>query len=346
MRKFYLFILITLMVPSHYLLGQDRKALSDSLKLFYDEKPLRISIITDLKKLLKNKSNQELIGAEITWHMPDSSVITERIRLRARGKTRREMCAVPPLKLDFHNETSPKLYRLDEIEITHTCRPGGVYEQLVYKEFLVYKMYNLITEKSQRARLVDLILEDSLGQKKSVSQPAFIIEELDDVAKRNKCKQVKIDQLHSENTDRAQMAVVALFEYMIGNTDWSVYANHNIKLISDKDSLLTKKPYAVAYDFDYSGIVNAPYAVPDEMLGIQTVTERVYRGFQRTLEELQEAAKIFIQKKDSIYGLISNCQYLNDRSKKEMTGFLNGFYDTLESPKKMKREFIDNAKEM
>jgi hypothetical protein len=286
------------------------------------------------------------MGAEITWHLPDSSVIKERIGIRARGKTRRDMCAVPPLKLDFQSGSSPKLHRLDKIEITHTCRLGDIYEQLVYKEYLVYKIYNIITEKSQRVRLVDLTIEDSLGEKKSVSQPAFIIEEFDDVAKRNKCKQVKIDQLHSENTDRAQMALVAIFEYMIGNTDWSVYGNHNIKLIADKDSLLTKKPYAVAYDFDYSGLVNAPYAVPDEMLGILSVTDRVYRGFPRTLAELQEASKIFIQKKDSIYSLIHNCQYLNERSKKEMTGFLKGFYDTISDSKKMKREFIDNAREM
>jgi hypothetical protein len=113
MRKFNQLILIILLFPGHYLLGQERKALSDSLKLFHDEKPLQISISTDLKKLLRTKPNEGYMGAEITWHLPDSSVIKERIGIRARGKTRRDMCAVPPLKLDFQSGSSPKLHRLD-----------------------------------------------------------------------------------------------------------------------------------------------------------------------------------------------------------------------------------------
>ena len=61
----------------------------------------------------------------------------------------------------------------------------------------------------------------------------FYIEDFDVTSKRNACKEVKISKLHTENTDRKQMTMVAMFEYMIGNTDWSVYANHNIKLMQD-----------------------------------------------------------------------------------------------------------------
>jgi hypothetical protein len=184
-----------------------------------------------------------------------------------------------------------------------------------------------------------------VGKKKPVSQPAFILEEFDDVAKRNSCKEVKIDNLHTENTDRQQMTLVALFEFMIGNTDWSVYANHNIKLISEHKPAVSK-PYAIAYDFDYSGLVNAPYAIPEPALGTTLVTERVYRGFPRSVEELQESAKLFLEKKDSIYSMIDNFQQLQPRNKSEMKRYLDDFFLIINDPRKIKREFIDNARQM
>ena len=317
----------------------------DSLKLFDDDKPIVMTVKTDLKKLLNKKSTTEYLGADYTVRLPDSSVVTERVRIRARGNFRRQYCYIPPIKLNFKNKTSPKLAKLDELELTNTCRPGTEYEQLVYKEYLVYKIYNVLTPKSQRVRLVTLTLEDSAGKKSPIHYPAFFLEDFDAVAKRNKCKEVKIDKLHTENTDREQMTLVAIFEYMIGNTDWSVYANHNIKLIQGKDST-TSKPYAVAYDFDYAGLVNAPYAVPDEQLGIPDVRTRVYRGFPREMKELKDMSKLFLEKKDSIYATIKDCTALSARNREEMLRYLDDFYQVLIDDRKLKGEFIENARQL
>lgn len=343
MRIIRFLFLIVVLLNTSLLFGQ--MTVPDSLKLFDDETPLEIIVKTDQKKLLGKKPKEEYMSAEFTIRLPDSSVVTEPIRIRTRGNMRRDYCHVPPIKFNFHNKTSPKLYRLDKLEITCTCRPGELYEQLVYKEYLCYKIYNLITDKSQKVRLVNFSLQDSAGKRKEVNQPAFILEEFDDVARRNSCKEVKIEKLHTENTDRQQMTLVALFEFMIGNTDWSVYANHNIKFISESKPAITK-PYAIAYDFDYSGLVNAPYAVPEPALGTTLVTERVYRGFPRSIEELQEASKLFVQKKDSIYSMIDNFPQLQPRNKSEMKRYLDDFFSIIGDPRRIKKEFIDNARQM
>jgi len=343
MRIFLLLFLASQVTTTSFLFGQT--TVPDSLKLFDDEAPLELIVKTDQKKLLGKKSKEEYLGADITWRMPDSTVVSERIRVRARGNFRRGYCHVPPLKFNFHNKTSPTLYALDELELTCSCRPGDLYDQLLYKEYLVYKIYNLITIRSQRVRMVNLYLQDSAGKRKPLNLPAFLIEDMDDLAKRNGCKEVKIEKLHTENTDRQQMTLVALFEYMIGNTDWSVYANHNIKFIAEKQPAVTR-PYAIAYDFDYAGLVNAPYAVPEPALGINAVTDRVYRGFPRSIEELQEVSKIFVEKRDSIYSLIQNFKLLDPRHKSEMKNYLDDFFYIIDDPRRIKKEFIDNARQM
>ena len=133
------------------------------------------------------------------------------------------------------------------------------YEQFLLKEYIIYKIYNLLTPMSYRVRLIKMNYEDVNGKKKAMSQYAFFIEDIKAMAKRNKCKEYTKGKVTTEGTNRAQMTLVSVFEYMIGNTDWAVPVNHNIRLIYPKaDS--TAAPYAIAYDFDFSGLVNADYA--------------------------------------------------------------------------------------
>lgn len=139
------------------------------------------------------------------------------------------------------------------------------------------------------------------------------------------------------------MTMVAIFQYMIGNLDWSVPGLHNMKLIKPKDDPNTL-PYAVPYDFDYCGLVNAPYAVPPEQIDVKSVTERFYRGFPRSMEELEPVIEHFKKQKEKTLELINNCQWLSNRYKKEMTSFLEDFYKTIDNKGRVKNIFIDNAR--
>jgi hypothetical protein len=104
------------------------------------------------------------------------------------------------------------------------------------------------------------------------------------------------------------------------------------------------KPYVIAYDFDYAGIVNASYAVPSEGLEITSVTQRLYRGFPRTMEELEVNLEIFRSKKDAIMFYINNFPLVSSRVKKDITRYLEEFYDTINDKKLVRTYFISKAR--
>ena len=130
---------------------------------------------------------------------------------------------------------------------------------------------------------------------------------------------------------------------MIGNTDWSVRQYHNIKLMVPKNDTLAR-PYVIPYDFDYAGLVNAPYAIPNEGLDITSVTQRLYRGFARTMDELQMNLNIFKEKKDVIMFYLTDFPLLNVKVRRDMTRYLDEFYKIIEDKNSIRSVFITNAR--
>lgn len=314
----------------------------DSIKFFTDEGVIDLTLSTDIRELQNSKGEDVYQPAEVTFRFPDSTIINENIRIAARGHFRRETCVIPPLLLNFHNETSPKLSSLGKLKLVIGCGSTTADEQLILKEYLAYKIYNLLTPKSFRARLVKVNYHDTHGKSKPFSQYAFFIEDDNDMAERNGCEKRDKAQFLTESTDRETMTLVAVFEYMISNGDWSVPNNHNTKLIFHKKEQTV--PFVVPYDFDHSGFVNAGYALPSEILGTEKVTERVYRGFPRTMEELQAVFDIFRKNKDAITSLIMNFSPLASKTKKEAVEYLNEFYTTINNKRQVQSIFIDNAR--
>jgi hypothetical protein len=147
----------------------------------------------------------------------------------------------------------------------------------------------------------------------------------------------------TEATDRNQMTMVAIFQYMIGNTDWAVPNGHNIKLLFDKENTAAL-PYVIPYDFDYCGLVDASYAVPNEIIGTETVRERVYRGFPRTMEELQLTLDVYRKQKQNILDYVRNFTLLGDKTRRTMASYLEEFYRMIENKKQVETAFIDNAR--
>ncbi len=341
MKKLHSYFVIVLLLNVFVVSAQTVRV--DSVNFFTDEKPIELTLSTDLKNLLSKREQKAYQPATVTVRLPDSSSVKEDIRIQTRGKFRLENCFMPPLFLNFRNQTSPTLRCLGKLKLVCGCAVGGDDEQLIIKEYMAYKIYNILTPKSFRARLVKINYDDTRGKVKKYSQYGFLLEDVDDMAARNKCKEVEGTQFLTESTNREQMTLVALFEYMIGNSDWSVPNYHNVKLMRPVTDSLSL-PYVVPYDLNHSGFVNASYAAPPEELGISSVTERAYRGFPRTMEELDAAIAVFKAKKENIWSLINNCAWLSSRYKKEIIGFLDDFYRTLNNKNSIKMIFIDNAR--
>lgn len=316
----------------------------DKIEFFKEDVILDVTVEAYWSKLrrLKTKMGQ-ITPARFITRLSDSTTVNEPCNLVVRGHFRRDYCFVPPLKIVFEKTQTSRMHPLKSIKLVNTCKQNSGYEQYLLKEYLVYKMYNLLTDKSFRVRLLKMNYKDSSEKKDGFTGYAFLIEDLKDMAKRSKCIEWTKGKIHTESTERKQMTMVALFEYMIGNTDWSVPGDHNVKLIQLKEDP-SSRPFAVPYDFDYSGIINTEYAVPDPLMNTETITERVYRGFSRTPEEIDEALQLFKQQKENIYGLVKNFELLANGSKKGMLRYLDGFFDIIDNPRSVKAIFINSAR--
>ena len=341
--KLFFNVLLLLVLPALY--AQKPMAKIDEVQFFADESVMQVTINMDVRKLIANKMKEGYkFPANFNAKLNESTEISEPVMLEVRGHFRRDNCYMPPLKVNFKSQAAPVLSPLGSLKLVNVCEVDrSDNTEFLLKEYLIYKIYNLITEKSLRARLLKISYVDSAGKKKPISNYAFLLEDVKDMAKRNHCVERKRDVRHSEATDRKQMTRVALFEYMIANADWSVPAGHNIKLIvtkSDTNSI----PLAVPYDFDHSGLVKTDYALPPPQLNITDVTERTYRGFPRSMEELQEVAEEFLKQKDSIYHLIKEFKLLPSKTRSVMISFLDNFFDIISKPKTIRTEFILNAR--
>lgn len=316
----------------------------DKEKFFSDTSVVNATISLAYKKIIAKKYKEGLVfPARFICKMGDSLDINDQINVEVRGHFRRNYCYLPPLKLIYKVNPSAAFYHFRALKLVSSCMPTYSDDQNLLKEFLIYKIYNLVTDMSFRVRLLNLSYQDSTKQKKDITQHAFLLEDIRELSKRNYCEDWTDKNFSSEGTNRRQMTIVAVFEYMIGNTDWAVPVNHNIKLIHTvSDS--TSRPFVVPYDFDFSGLVGTNYSAPPEKLGIENVQTRLYRGFPRTITELDNVLGIFKAKKAAIYATINNFKLLDNATKEDMIKYLDGFYDTINDPDEVKSTFITNAR--
>lgn len=316
----------------------------DKEKFFDDTSVLNVTIKTNMVKLLRETDKKHSkFPALFSTSFSDGSEITEPVLLELRGHFRREYCYIPPLKVIFKNKKTSELKPLGSLKLVNQCKTSNTYQQYLVCEWLVYKMYNLLTDLSFKVRLLNLKIIDTTGKKKTITGNAFFMENEKNLAKRNNCAELKSDKIDYNRTDRSQMTLIDLFEYMIGNTDWSVPEGHNIQFIHSKNDSLSL-PFAVPYDFDYSGFINTDYAKPDPKLQISNVRERLYRGFPRSLEEINKSLDIFKKQEKNIYAVITDCNLLNSQTKKDLTNYLDGFFTLIKNPEEVKKTFIQNAR--
>ena len=255
------------------------------------------------------------------------------IGVKKRGKFRCESssCVFPPLWLNFaKKQTKTGLFKdQDKLKLVNSCRlKSDNFQNLLFKEYLSYRILNLLTDYSLKVRLLKITYINTANDSDSLSRYGFVIEQPEDMALRTKANLLKATNVHPNEFDRKHMTLIDLFEFMIGNTDWSTTEPHNILIVSTNPF---EKPLPVPYDFDWSGLVNAPYAVPMESLGLSSVTERLYMGFCRTPEEYKQAFEVFNQKKDSIYNLIQHFEYLPLKERNSMIRYLDGFFQIINS---------------
>jgi hypothetical protein len=307
--------------------------------LFDSEEVLSIQLSGNIRELIKDRSDEmQYHDITLSYKGSDSSLVSFPIQIKTRGHFRRTQgnCSYPPLMLNFSKENAPKnsLFRhQNKLKLVTPCNS----EKYVLREYLVYKLSNLVSPKSFKARLVKVIYNDT--EKGKISEPLFgiLLEEEHQMAKRNNAILIEGKMVRPERTQTEDYLKMAVFEYMIGNTDWSVQYYQNVKLIA-VDSL--SMPYTVPYDFDHAGIVDAPYAKPAEALLLSSTRMRRYRGYcMNDLSALDNTFAHYNQLKEDIYDVYSKNPWLEESYVKATLKFLDDFYKTINTPKSVSTEF-------
>ena len=134
-----------------------------------------------------------------------------------------------------------------------------------------------------------------------------------------------------------------MFQFLIGNTDFSPIAKpeyneccHNYVLFSNDKDLLV----AIPYDFDQSGLVSAPYAMPGHQFDIRNVRERVYRGRCQNNDYVNESVEHLKTVRNNVFALIETQEGLTRRVRDLLADYVQQFYDIADDPRRVNRLMI------
>jgi hypothetical protein len=312
--------------------------------LFQSDATLTVTLQAPWLDLLKKTNDQRRHAAVIGYNDAQGNAQRIEATIETRGLTRLRFCRFPPLRIRFakaatqgtvfEGQRSLKL-------VTH-CRNGQQFAQYYVQEMLAYRIYNLLTDVSFRVRPLDITYIDSRGGKANGPRFAFLIEDTDDMARRNGLKRDRAAKFAIGDLDALALSRLMIFQYLIGNTDFAVLSGpredaccHNTRVVGSGDP---QARIAVPYDFDSAGMVAADYVAPHESLPIKRVSERLYRGFCRHNHTLAAAREEFLAQRTAIFELIEDEPRLNAKRRRELTRYIEEFYATLNSEYGFQRE--------
>jgi hypothetical protein len=287
-------LLIALFVPCAAVCQEAQEEESYGPPVLFDSHELlTLTIEADFDEIKDDRhEDSEYRDGTITIHEADGSTTQLPLKVKTRGKFRlkKSTCEFPPLRLNFPKGgvEGTVFQGQDKLKLVAHCRGNERYEQNLLEEYLVYRGYNLVTDVSFQVRLAHITYVDSSGKDDPITRYAFLLEEDQAVADRIGGALIEVPQANPQQYSHQEATVMSLYEYMMGNTDWSMAYFHNVKLVRTAEN----KYVPVPYDFDWAGFVNPPYASPDPSLDIRDVTERLYRGFCRPVQDWQAAYEV------------------------------------------------------
>lgn len=298
---------------------------------------LEVVLETDMKQLMKGKMSEQYQPAVFSYTDKDGSTKRYEVEIKARGKTRKQLCQHPPIKVKFKKSVleAEGFGPYNEMKVVWECSESSNAEQYIFREFMTYQLYAMLTGASFRTKLASIRITDPKNPDRKIDKMGFFVEDEDQVANRNDGKMTEEAPKDIKLLMRQPYLIFGVFQYMIGNTDWSVGNSHNmrfIKLSSGASSLIP-----VPYDFDYSGLVNTHYAAPDPNLGIPTVRDRIYRGSTGTETEFTLVRQKFIDVKPKMLAYAQSFPHLDKSSRTDFVKYLNEFFMILNDPKQFYR---------
>lgn len=308
--------------------------------LFDDDSVIDVELIGPMSSLIGNKSRSEESGFVIS-----GDGFTIPVQLRARGNSRLVACPFPPLRLNFPSEgiAGTVFEGQNHLKLVTHCNDKDRDANNVYEEYLAYRIMNLISDRSYRVRplRIQYLDTEAPARRNALEQHGFLIESDGELAQRLDGSIVQTEGVLYSRLDDRQATLVYVFQYLIGNTDWSLvkaesakYCCHNIDLF-ERDG----RTVIVPYDFDLAGLVDASYARPDPGLGLRDVRTRRYRGYCLSTEMLTEALDHVISLEGDILETVAASPASSDEAQEKRVTYIGKFFEQAHERDRLLRDF-------
>jgi len=293
--------------------------------LFADDQPIHIAIKGPISRFGSSEDRKNIFPATIST---GTESLPAQLSPRGITRLRKDTCDFPPMRVDFTG-TPPATSIFagqNRLKLVTHCKTSPGFQQYVLLEYATYRLYNLLSPMSFRTRLAQVDYVEENGRT-NISRLGFFIEDLRDVAGRNDMKEAQVGaRIPVANLNPADAARFGVFEYLISNLDWAMQAGpagdaccHNSRLISANAG----PPFTtVPYDFDYSGLVDAPYAAPPEGINVSSVKVRRYRGFCRHNAEALKAAADIRAQQPAMLAVFAQIPQMAESTRRKATAFL------------------------
>jgi hypothetical protein len=311
-------------------------------RLFEDQSPLQIKLNYSNKEMNRKTDDSTFIKTAMGYFHEEKWSSIE-VDLRARGNFRRNECYFPPIKMkikkDQYKET---LFDGNKtMKLVMPCKLESENNDNVLQEFIAYKIYEKISPYHFKTRRVDIDFTEPNGKKEKTFQlKGFLIEDDKRVAERHEGK-VFERYIHPMAMQHLTSVHNAFFQFLLGNTDFSVAYQHNGKLL-----YIDKNIIPLPYDFDMSGWVDPSYATVNETLNINSVKDRVYRGFSRDRSYFDQVRKEFKDKKEDLMALVASyaSEFESPNEFESMQKFMVSFYQVIENDTAFEKEIVASAR--
>lgn len=317
--------------------------------LFQDSAVLNVTIDAPFATIVKERPREEYLTGTLTYVSQGDKAISLDIGIRTRGNDRHENCQFPPLRLNFKkSQTEGTLFEhQDKLKlVVHCHNVANRNKQSVLREYIAYRILNTLTDLSFKVRLLHVHYVDSDARRSDTTRYAFLIEHKDRLAKRTLTDTLEIDRTRYEDLQANHLNLTALFQYLIGNTDFSPIASppgenccHNYQLFLGDEGRI----YSIPYDFDRSGIVNTAYATPSPRFNLRNVRQRLYRGRCANNTYLPENLRSFQEQRNVIFGLIERQAELNPQTRKYLQSYVEGFFKIIDDPDSIERRISEKC---
>jgi hypothetical protein len=322
---------------------------AEELPLFTSDEVIDIVFEAPMSTIVRDAEKRPEVEGIMRYTEDDGRVVTLNLKMTTRGKSRLKYCRFPPLKINLKkSETDGTIFAgQNKLKVVTRCREGDTFERYLLQEFSIYGAFSVLTDRSFRVRMLNVTYRDTSGKRKDETHSSYFIETDKEVAARYGMEQRDVDRIQFSKIDPAHASKLSLFQYLIGNTDWSMVAGpagagccHNNKLIVTPGS--ENGWILLPYDFDQSGLINTRYSEPSEMLGIRSVRQRVFRGRCSNISQLEGAVTIFNERRAAIEAALLPAA-LVDKPRKTAANYIDEFYEIINDPKKLQKRIVDRC---